>query len=250
MSYLLLSFTGGNFVVYDTDTANPTSLWSSKTGGNPTSTLRLDDNGSASIENLQGNTIWEIKPQPVKPVVLTSSPTSFPSISSVPTTNPTSSSAPSISSSPTSYTTYFPGNLTLDKNTGLLISQGLHIRLIAKSNQRVLYENGELSDIPFHKLPDAATCIPSRSGNRWHYLINSEVNGGDIAKGGVGQITFGPSGEVEHYDMVLRGTKMNCGGGKTPWNTFSRLLMTTLVLLCYVYMLEFQTKNSLYPSLF
>lgn len=224
-----LLYAGGNVVVYDKDTVNSTSLWASNTAKNPGSTLRLNDNGVVSIENSQGFVIWRAEPMiPIR--VLTSSPTISPS----PTLHPTLSLAPSISLAPTHQVTYFPGNLTLDKDTGLFISQGLNIRLIAQSDKRVLYysndndeeqkgQSSSSSDLFFQKQPDAATCIPKRNGEGWHYLINSEVNGGDIAKGGVGQITFGPLGEVEQYDMVLTGTKMNCGGGRTPWNTFSKL---------------------------
>lgn len=50
---------------------------------------------------------------------------------------------------------------------------------------------------------------------RWIYVSNSEVE-----NGGVGAITFDINGEVINYDMLLRGTHLNCGGGKTYWNTW------------------------------
>lgn len=48
-------------------------------------------------------------------------------------------------------------------------------------------------------------------------VINSEVQG---KKGGVGALTFNRKGKLIGYSELLRGTSMNCGGGKTPWNTW------------------------------
>jgi len=39
-------------------------------------------------------------------------------------------------------------------------------------------------------------------------------------KGGVGALTFDADGHVIDYKMILKGTSMNCGGGKTYWNTW------------------------------
>ena len=41
-----------------------------------------------------------------------------------------------------------------------------------------------------------------------------------MGRGGVGSITFDCRGEVIDYRMVLNGTTANCGGGRTPWNTW------------------------------
>lgn len=46
-------------------------------------------------------------------------------------------------------------------------------------------------------------------------MSNSEVD-----QGGVGAITFDTKGDIINYEMILRGTHRNCGGGKTYWNTF------------------------------
>ena len=46
--------------------------------------------------------------------------------------------------------------------------------------------------------------------------FEAKVNG----TGGVGAITFDAQGQVVNYEMVLDKTTMNCGGGKTPWNTW------------------------------
>lgn len=211
------------------------ATWATSTENNG-STLRLNNDGKVIMKNMQGYTIW--KAEPVVPV------TPFPTISPAPTFYPTSSPAPSFSLSPTSGATYNPGKLVFDSKTGVYISEGLTIRLVAQSDRKVIYENGQTSHIPFHKLPDAATCIPKKDGKGWHYLVNSEVNGGDVAKGGVGQIAFGASGEVEKYSMALTGTKMNCGGGKTPWNTFSKLF-TYIVVGSIMIVLHTKTTHAL-----
>ena len=57
-------------------------------------------------------------------------------------------------------------------------------------------------------------------------VSNSEMrpqdpNGG-IGKGGVGALTFDSAGNLLHYDMILKDTTWNCGGGRTPWNTWIR----------------------------
>ena len=50
---------------------------------------------------------------------------------------------------------------------------------------------------------------------RWIYVSNAEVS-----NGGVGAITFNPSGEVIDYEMIMTDTSINCGGGKTYWGTW------------------------------
>jgi secreted PhoX family phosphatase len=36
----------------------------------------------------------------------------------------------------------------------------------------------------------------------------------------VGAIDFDPSGGVIGYQKIVSGTQHNCGGGKTPWNSW------------------------------
>jgi hypothetical protein len=119
-----------------------------------------------------------------------------------------------------SITAFTPGKLTVYK-LGLLLSEGLDARLVATTGQKVRYHNGTESNTLFHDRPDAGATFPDpRPANigGWVYASNSEMSGnGD---GGVGALTFDSDGNVIDYKMVLEGTTMNCGGGRTAWNTW------------------------------
>ena len=121
--------------------------------------------------------------------------------------------------------TYIPGLLTIQQS-GLILSEGLEVRKIATSKQRVRYLGGGLSRERFHELPDAgATFIDTRPGNEggWIYVSNAEVRpvaNGPPRPGGVGAMTFNKDGDVIDYRRVLNETRANCGGGRTPWHTW------------------------------
>ncbi len=138
------------------------------------------------------------------------------STTSSPTLGPTLQ--PGHTAAPTSWDgTYVPGNLTRQE-LGLLLSEGLRARIIARSGELVEYSNGSFSDILFHGRPDfGATFVDTRPFNKggWVYASNSEME--EKGAGGVGSLTFDKDGEVIDYRMVLEKTTMNCGGGKTPW---------------------------------
>jgi hypothetical protein len=75
--------------------------------------------------------------------------------------------------------------------------------------------------LPFHGEPDAgATFADNRANNQdgWIYVSNSEMQ--VPGEGGVGALTFDKQGNLRDYRKVLNGTTMNCGGGRTPWNTW------------------------------
>jgi hypothetical protein len=116
--------------------------------------------------------------------------------------------------------TYYPGNLTTFKDR-LLLSEGLDSKLLATSEKRVKFYNGSESTIGFHGRPDAGATFPdTRAYNSggWVYVSNSEMY--EDGTGGVGAITFDKDGNMIDYQMILEGSTWNCGGGKTPWNTW------------------------------
>jgi hypothetical protein len=108
----------------------------------------------------------------------------------------------------------------------------LDARILARSNKTVFFEIPQLQQqdnaplslfslLPFHDQPDAGATFwdEDTEGNPggWVYVSNSEVPNG---RGGVGQLKFDKDGNLIHYTMLLNGTSMNCGGGRTPWNTW------------------------------
>ena len=116
--------------------------------------------------------------------------------------------------------TYIPGNLTRLQNN-LLLSEGLQARIIAESGKFVQYDDGSASDTKFHTLPDGGATFPDArwwNPGGWIYVSNSEAT--NVGEGGVGAITFDRNGLIIHYRMVLENTYLNCGGGRTPWNTW------------------------------
>lgn len=127
--------------------------------------------------------------------------------------------APTNSPSNVAPLTYVPGNLTTLK-FGLMLSEGLDTRIVALSHEAVNLVGERLSELRFHGQPDAGATFPdNREENKggWIYVSNSEI---DKGKGGVGALTFNKNGEILDYQYLLKDTTMNCGGGKTPWNTW------------------------------
>jgi uncharacterized protein len=128
---------------------------------------------------------------------------------------------------------YMPGLLKTTKEAsslGLILSEGLSARLVAHSGQSVEYRSDDgttnTSDLRFHQHPDAGATFPTDDGG-WIYVSNSaaqppESDSGDHDPfpGGVGAMTFDRDGHIIHYQMVLNGTRANCGGGRTPWGTW------------------------------
>ena len=120
---------------------------------------------------------------------------------------------------------YVPGKLTVRSN-GLLLSQGLQSRIIARTGQPVVLtglgkdKNGNYpTSRAFHDEPDGAAVFDWKDDG-WVYVTNSEVlaRGG----GGVSAIYFNRDGLVVDYKRLLTGSTHNCGGGKTPWNTWGK----------------------------
>lgn len=159
-------------------------------------------------------------PPTIKPTLPPSIPTGRPSElngTQAPGVAPTPVLSPTNESAVMDGVTFVPGDLSVAE-LGLLLSRGLRARILAKSGRLVGYHDGTNSTIPFHEDPDFGATFPdTRAFNAggWVYVSNSERN--ITGKGGVGSITFNKNGKVIDYRMVLKGTTMNCGGGRTPW---------------------------------
>jgi hypothetical protein len=108
--------------------------------------------------------------------------------------------------------TYRPGHLTLREN-GLLLSEGLTSRILARSGQKVTFDTGGQSSVVFHGRPDGAATFPLPDDELvnpggWVFVQNSEME--ETGKGGVGALYFDQYGNVTDYKMLLTGTTMNC----------------------------------------
>lgn len=146
----------------------------------------------------------------------TSAPSKQPT--NAPTKAPTRQPTPSPVTPASNEVTYRPGLLTVNQ-VGLRLSQGLSARIIAQSDERVKYDTGGESSRNFHRLPDGAATFSHNGG--WIYVSNSEIRRPDpLNHGGVGALAFNSKGELIDYNMVLKNSTGNCGGGKTPWGTW------------------------------
>ena len=155
----------------------------------------VKDAGSAPVKDAVSEPVKDAVSEPVKDVLDTVPPSASP-------------------------VTYVPGLLaeveTLEGK--MMISAGLKCTIIAKSGEKVTYKDGNTSDIEFHDLPDAGNCFRDTNGTGWIYVSNSEVK--KEKKGGVGALTFDSEGNIIKYQMILKGSTHNCGGGMTPWQTW------------------------------
>ncbi|MFI8302867.1 alkaline phosphatase PhoX [Streptomyces sp. NPDC085927] len=92
---------------------------------------------------------------------------------------------------------------------GIRLPAGFTSRVIARSGQQV-----PGTSYTWHNAPDGGACYADGSG--WIYVSNSEIN----PSGGAGAVRFSATGAVTGAYRILSGTRQNCAGGKTPWNTW------------------------------
>jgi uncharacterized protein len=108
----------------------------------------------------------------------------------------------------------------------MLIPEGFSARVVARHRSNPVTGNYDplgLSGYVWHEAPDGGAVFPAPDGG-WVYVSNSEVNlggsGGSSRDGGVGALRFNAQGEVVDAYRILDGTRRNCAGGATPWQTW------------------------------
>ncbi|MGX1814351.1 PhoX family protein [Streptomyces albidoflavus] len=92
---------------------------------------------------------------------------------------------------------------------GIRLPAGFRSRIVARTGQRVAG-----TSYTWHPAPDGGACYADGSG--WIYVSNSEVS----PDGGAGAIRFSSSGDITGAYRILSGTRTNCAGGSTPWQTW------------------------------
>ncbi|KAL7559355.1 hypothetical protein ACA910_009361 [Epithemia clementina (nom. ined.)] len=162
---------------------------------------------------------------PTLDIVTSGGPTPTPPTPTPPTPTPPTPTPPS--PTPPTYTcpngpvSYYPGQFNGQTvQNGVLLSQGLQSRRLTTSGQPVSFDIGGQSSTTMHSAADGAAVIPKLNAqfqvtDAYYLCSNSEST-----SGGVGCLEFNANHEVVGYQRLLTGTQRNCGGGRSPWNTW------------------------------
>ncbi len=102
------------------------------------------------------------------------------------------------------------GPLQPANSDGLMLPPGFASRVVATTGQSV----GTTGHV-WHAAPDGGAVFADDDGG-WVYVSNSEV----VGSGGVGALRFDAAGQIVAAYSILAGTRSNCAGGATPWNTW------------------------------
>ncbi|MEU6359646.1 alkaline phosphatase PhoX [Streptomyces albidoflavus] len=92
---------------------------------------------------------------------------------------------------------------------GIRLPAGFRSRVVARTGRRVAG-----TSYTWHPAPDGGACYADGGG--WIYVSNSEVS----PDGGAGAVRFSSSGDITGAHRILSGTRTNCAGGSTPWQTW------------------------------
>ncbi|AJP01914.1 translocation protein TolB [Streptomyces cyaneogriseus subsp. noncyanogenus] len=101
------------------------------------------------------------------------------------------------------------GPLGAPDANGIRLPSGFTSRVVARSRQTV-----PGTSYTWHDAPDGGACYADGTG--WIYVSNSEISPG----GGAGAVRFSSTGAITGAYRILSGTRTNCAGGRTPWNTW------------------------------
>jgi len=104
------------------------------------------------------------------------------------------------------------GPLGAADENGVALPAGFSARLLATTGKTVAG-----TTYRWHGEPDGGACFAEPVGGGWIYVSNSELNG---RNGGAGALKFRADGSVASAYAILGGTKWNCAGGATPWQTW------------------------------
>jgi secreted PhoX family phosphatase len=93
----------------------------------------------------------------------------------------------------------------------VLVAEGFTPRIVARSGLPTVTS----SSFSWHASPDGGGCFADPDGG-WLYVSNGESK----KSGGVGVLRFDAQGKVVDSYAILSGTRNNCSGNVTPWDTW------------------------------